>query len=221
MSRKYVAVVAVVLLAGLSGCATISVTADVGGADTIDRYEMNISTSTTVYGFLDQAAQEDGYDDVGEMITSNASIPEENFEYSEEIDGQEAMMRVEISDVDVGSMPAISIEETDGQLVYEDTAFYNASAAGAEPDSEIGSEMMSGFVLEYTLEMPGEITESNADEVEGNTATWTRTGGDAFDNTSIEATSEASSSVLSPGFGVIPAIVALLLIGGFYYRSRE
>lgn len=50
MSRKYAAVLAVILLAGLSGCATVSVTAEVDSASTIESYDMNISTSTTGTG---------------------------------------------------------------------------------------------------------------------------------------------------------------------------
>lgn len=209
MNRKFVAAIAVVMLATLSGCATISVTADVGDADTLDRYEMNISTSTTVYGLLNEGAKEDGYDDLEDQIQDEQDLPEENFEYNEEIDGNDAKISIELTDVPTSEMDAISIEEEDGLLVYEDDTFVNESAQAGDT-SETGEEMMSGLVLEYSLNMPGEITSSNADEVDGNTATWTRTGSEAFSNTSVRATSETPIVGSVPGFGVPVALVAIL-----------
>lgn len=221
MNRKLVAAIAVVMLASLSGCATISVTADVGDANTLDRYEMNISTSTTVYGLLNEAAKEDGYDDLEDQIKDERDIPDENFEYNEEIDGNDAKINIELTDVPTSEMDAISIEEEDGQLVYEDTTFVNESAQ-AEDTSETGEEMMSGFVLEYTVNMPGEITSSNADEVDGNTASWTRTGGEAFTNTSVRATSEQPIVGSVPGFGIpvtLVAILSLIAFGRLHQRN--
>lgn len=154
-------------------------------------------------------------------MSAGGAFPEEKFEYSEEINGRDATINVEFSNINATTLPGVAIQEADGELAYEDTTFYNASASTAPSDAEMGSEMMSGFVLEYTLEMPGEITNSTADKVDGNTATWTRTGGDAYDNTQIEATSEISSSVLSTGFGAVPAVAALLVIGGLYRRSSR
>lgn len=211
MNRKVAAAVAVVMLASLSGCATVSVTADVSDADTIDRYEMNITTSTTVYGLLNEAAKEDGYDDLEDQVQAERDISDENFEYNEEIEGDDATINIELTDISPAEVDSVSIEEEDGQLVYEDNTFVKESAQ-EEDSSEIGEEMMTGLVLEYTLNMPGEITSSNADDVEGNTATWTRSGSEAFTNTSVRATSKTPIVGSIPGFGVPVALTAILFL---------
>jgi hypothetical protein len=74
--------------------------------------------------------------------------------------------------------------------------------------------------VDYYLEMPGEITDSNADEVDGNTAEWHATGPDAYTNTRIYAESDKPTMLSAPGFGAIPAVLALLL-GAFYFRRRS
>lgn len=223
MSKK-TALLAVVLLVAISGCMTFSVTSEVSSADTIEQYEMNISTSATVYGYLNEAAKEDGYDNFGEAATADlGSVPAEKIEYSEEIDGDEAQINIEMTNVNPENLSSVSVTKSDGTLIYEDQTFYNASETNTEADSEIGQEAASGFVLQYQVVMPNEITDSNADEVDGNTATWRRTGDEAFSNTSIRAESDAPSSVLpvsTPGFGIVPAVVALLVVSGLFWSRR-
>jgi hypothetical protein len=211
MNRRLLAVAGLVLLVGLSGCATIEVTAEVGDANTIDRYEMNISTSTTVYGVLNEQAQEEGYDDLGDQIRGGRDIDSDRFEYNEEIDGDEVNINIEITDIPVDNSTSISIEERNGQLVYTDTTFLNESAQASTTSSEYNSELLSGLTLEYTLEMPGEITNATTDDVDGNTATWTRTGENAWSDTRIQARSETGSLLSTPGFGAPEATIALLI----------
>lgn len=210
MNRRLLAVVGLVLLVGLSGCATIEVTAEVGDANTLDRYEMNVTTSTTVYGILNQQAQEEGYDDLGDQIRGGRNIDSDRFEYNEEIDGDEVNINIEITDLPVENSTSISIEEQDGELIYTGTTFVNESEQASTTDSEYSSELLSGLTLEYTLEMPGEITNATTDNVDGNTATWTKTGENAWTDTRIRAESEGASSLSVPGFGVPAATLALL-----------
>lgn len=210
MNRRLLAVVGLVLLVGLSGCATIEVTAEVGDANTIDRYEANITTSTTVYGLLNSQAQEEGYEDFGDQLRGGRDIDSERFEYNEEIDGDEVNINIEITDIQVENTTAISITEQDGELIYTDTTFLNESAQASATNSEYRSELLSGLTLEYTLVMPGEITNATTDDVDGNTATWTDTGENAWTGTRIRAESEGVSSLSVPGFGVPAATLALL-----------
>ncbi|MDB2283674.1 hypothetical protein PM038_00090 [Halorubrum ezzemoulense] len=210
MNRRLLAVAGLVLLVGLSGCATIEVTAEVGDANTIDRYEANISTSTTVYGLLNSQAQEEGYEDLGDQLRGGRDIDSDRFEYSEEIDGDGVNINIEVTDLPVENSTSISIEEQDGQLVYTDETFLNESAQGSTAESEYNSELLSGLTLEYTLVMPGEISNATTDDVEGNTATWTNTGENAWSDTRIRAQSEAGSPLSTPGFGVPAAALALL-----------
>ena len=220
MNRKLLAILCVGLLVGLAGCATISVTSDVNSDGTIERYEMNISTSTTVYGFLNQAAVEEGYDSFEDQIKDGENISSENFEYEETIDGNDATIRIAVSDINASGVNSITVREEDGQLVYKDETFVEELNESTET-TETSEDIMSGLVLEYRVNMPGEITSSNADEVDGSTATWTRTGSEAFSNTSIQATSEAGSALSTPGFGVSVALVAILSLIAAAVLRRE
>ncbi|MFC6613694.1 hypothetical protein ACFQAS_01755 [Halopenitus salinus] len=220
MNRKVLAAVAVALLVGLSGCATISVTAEVGDANTIERYDLNITTSTTVYGWLNEAAKEEGYESLRDQMTDDVDVESDRIEYSEEIDGDEATINIQLSEIPSSEMDAITLEEDDGELTYTDTAFVNESAQ-SEETSELGGEAMSGLVLDYTLHMPGNIVESNADEVDGNTANWTRTGGEAYTNTHIEARSEMPSALPVTGFGIVAAGLGILMFTLLLTRTRK
>jgi len=220
MNRKILAMFGVLLLVGLAGCATISVTSDVSSDGTIENYEMNITTTTTVYGILNQAAVEEGYDSFEDQIKDGENISSENFEYEETIDGNDVTMRITVNDVPASELDGITVREEEDQLVYKDETFVEELDETAET-TEGSQEVMSGFVLEYTVNMPGEITSSTADEVNGNTATWTRTGSEAFSNTTIQATSETGSVLSTPGFGVTAAVVAMLsLIAGAKVSRR-
>ena len=205
MERKHIGVIGVILLIALSGCATVSVNAEVGDANTVDRYELNITTSTTVYTILESSAQEDGYENLEEAFTDDEfdATAAESFEYNEEIDGNDATISLLISGLNVSQSDTISIEEEDGELVYRDDIFLDEEFDPAE------TQTTEGLVIEYELEMPGEITDSNADEVDGNTATWSRSGEDAYRGFVAEAQSPPPTDNPVPGFGVSAAAIAL------------
>lgn len=207
MSRV-AALIAVLVLVGMSGCATVSITTEVGDAHTIERYDFNVTTSTTVYGFLNEAAKDDGYDGLRGRVLNGSTPDGDRIEYSEEITGNEAHISVRATYVPVENLTGVTIEERDGQLVFEDRTFLNESTGETSSGAD---SLTSGLVLQYTLVMPNEITESNADGVEGNEATWRRTGPDAMTNTTIRARSDEPSEVAGPGFGAVPALVGLLL----------
>lgn len=80
------------------------------------------------------------------------------------------------------------------------------------------------FNFEYVVEMPGEIEDSNADEVDGTTATWTYDlmELDIDDDTYfVESGTDGGYSPM-PGLGVATAIVALVVVlGGAAVHSRR
>jgi len=217
----------VVALVLLSGCASFTVESTVNADGIIEEYVVEIDTSRTVYGLLSESASEEGYDSV------EASFRDEyneshigGFEYEETVEGDEATMTITLTDLDPSGSDNITVEQSDGQMTYVDRTFYNESQASGSAESgtnssEFGESLMSGLSVDYTLRMPGEITDSNADEVDGNTATWNATGSGAMEETEIRATSNVPTSAFGPGFGAVPAILGVLLGTGLLARRLK
>lgn len=206
-------VVLLVSMVLLSGCATVGIESTVAADGTIGEYTMEIDTSRQVYGLLKKGAENNGYDSLEESFTSdvNDSAVGE-ISYDEEFDGDDVTMTITMRDVDPSALDNVSVSREDGRMVYVDETFYNESAAQANgSESELARTMTSGFAVDYTLTMPGEIVASNADEVDGNTAEWHTTGSGAFTDTRIYAESEVPTAAFGPGFGVVPALVGLLV----------
>lgn len=194
----------------LSGCVAIGVESTVAADGTIEEYVVEIETPETVYSLLQSQADSDGYDSVEEMLLSgiNESAAGE-VRYNESRSGGNVTMTITMRDVRPSGLGNVSVTREDGRLVYEDETFYNESAASADTSGD-GTSTTRGIAVDYVLTMPGEVVESNADEVDGNTAEWHATGQEAFTDTRIYAESEVSSSAFGPGFGAVAALVGLL-----------
>lgn len=203
MNRRLLAVAGLILMIGLSGCATISISADVNDANTVDEYEINVTTSTTGYTFFESSIEEEGYSSVEDYAVEEFGTVAESVNYTEEFDGNDAHMSIRLTELNVSESPAISITEENGSLVYRDETFLDE-----EFDPET-TDTTASFVVEYELEMPSEIESSNADSFEGNTATWRRTGEDAYRGFVVEAESPLPTDSPVPGFGLPAATIAL------------
>ena len=214
MDGNKLAVVGVVGLILLSGCAQISIHSTVSADGKISEYQMQINTSRTVYGFLERSAEEEGYDSVKDSILADLNESQrEQFSYEEAFDGDDVTMTLTAEDLEPPADSSISITKRDGNLVYEDTTFLNESDEGLGGDSsELSESMLSGLAVDYYLTMPGEITNSNADSVDGNTAEWHETGPDAFTSLEVRAESEIPSGIGVPGMGVVTGTLAFLIV---------
>lgn len=145
----------------------------------------------------------------------------ESVEYDESFDGDRVTMTITLTGYDPGEDTDISINESDGTLVYEDRSFVNESAQlSMEGQGNVTSAVTAGLSVDYYLTMPGEIVDSNADEVDGNRAEWHETGADAFVDNRIYAESETPTVPGQPGFGVGAAIAALLAVAWLHRRPR-
>lgn len=209
MGRREIAVLGVLGLLLLSGCAQIAVHSTVDGDGTIAEYRMDINTSRTVYGFLEQSAQSEGYDNVSAAILSDVNESQrEQFTYEEAFHGDSVTMTFTATDFVPPENGSISVTRTDGRLVYDDTTFYNETASEVG-SSNLSNAMYSGLAVDYYLTMPGTIRDSNADSVDGNTAEWHVTGANAFNDLHVHAESDAPTAFGVPGFGVLGAIAAI------------
>lgn len=213
MTRRMLAVATLVALLLLAGCASLTVHSEVAADGTIDRYRLQINTSSTVYGLLDEQAKEDGYDSLrGSVLDDLNESLAGAVTYDESFDGDDVTITIEMDDVEATDA-AISIERSEDGLVYEDLTFVNETET-ATADVE---GFLAGLSVHYYLTMPGDITDSNADEVDGDTAEWHETGPDAFSDNRIYAESEVAPGSLGaglPGFGLGTAAVALALALG-------
>lgn len=216
---------ALALLLLLGGCAQIAVHSTVNPSGEVEEYRINVTMTRQAYGFLDNAAEDEGYENVRSYLLSdvNESV-EEKMNYEQEFDGDTVYISMRLDEFEPHNSDAISVSTEDGQLVYEDTIFYNETATESDSnsDSELAESIMSGLAVDYYLTMPGEITDTNADAVDGNTAEWHESGSDAFTDTRIYARSEKPTSIVNNGFGSVIAGLALALITIFFaHRGRR
>ncbi len=218
--RRTARVGVLVALVLLAGCAQLSVHSTVGGDGTIEEYRVQINTSRTVYGFIEQSATEDGYDSVrASFLDGIDESRAESVEYDESFDGDRVTVTITLLEYDPDDGSGISVTETDGTIVYEDRSFVNESAQQSMVDEgNLSGAVTAGLAVDYYLTMPGEIVDSNADEVDGNTAEWHATGPDAFVDNRIYAESEPPTAPGQPGFGVGVALAAVA--GGALLRRR-
>ncbi|WP_410765446.1 PGF-CTERM sorting domain-containing protein [Haloferax sp. DFSO60] len=210
--RKTAAFAGLALLLLLAGCAQVTVHSTVNGDGSIAEQTYQINMTRTAYGYLEEAAEEEGYESVEDSILSDLNETErEQIEYSEEYNGDTVTMTLTRTDFIPTADDGISVTTEDGELVYEDMNFVDEAAA-AETETDFSQSITSGMSVDYYLTMPGEITDSNADVVDGNTAEWHESGSEAFNDNRIYARSEKPTFSMAPGFGPVSALVALLAV---------
>lgn len=208
----------VVLLLLLAGCAQVSVNSTVTADQMIEEYRMDVETSRTVYEFLKNSAEEEGYDSIGDSLLSDIDRSRVGeVTYDEEFDDDSVTMTITMKDFSPSASGNISVTEEDGLIVYEDLTFVEE-----DTQSDMEYNITSDLAVDYTLTMPGKIVESNADSVDGNTAEWHATGSDAFSDTRIYAKSEISSGLFGDLVGLVLGVglFGAVVVGGYAtYRS--
>lgn len=161
-----------VSLVVLSGCLTgpVTVESSVGGDGTIQTYTVEINMSQGVYNYVNQRVRDEGYQSVEvyfrseleqRIDTNNA----ERIEYEESSAGDNVSIRIRLEGYTPSERSPISTTTQEGYLVYEDRIFMAAN-------NEQQDHPLVERPLQYTLTMPGEIQNSTADSVAGDTATW-------------------------------------------------
>ncbi|PSQ03391.1 hypothetical protein BRC95_09095, partial [Halobacteriales archaeon QS_5_68_33] len=140
---------------GLSGCAQISIHTTVTADGEIAEYRAIVNTSTDAYGFATSQAESEGYDSVEELIFDGRDADEhEDIHYRERFDGDDVTINATWTNLDPANSSTFTVEQSDGQLGFTDTRFVNESAVDDD------NQFIEAMVIEYTLEMPGPITDS-------------------------------------------------------------
>lgn len=157
---------------------------------------------------LTMMAEGEGYDSFSEyaaadIVEQTDGIGDYNAADGSE-DGDRYEMELTLTDIDADELAAMDVTTEDGTVGFEMTA-------GDEPPYE-GNETIFTGVNEYTVtvEMPGEITDSNAATEDGSVATW-----NLHEDSPSELTAESDGSDGGddglPGFGPAVAMAGLVL----------
>jgi hypothetical protein len=198
----------------VAGCVTADIYTTVDTDGTISHYQLEVTTTKEHYALLEESARQDGYADVKEMIEKRGlrlGTDAAPVAYTERWAGDEVTMRFTVQ----GSLSAdrladVQIAREGDYLVYRQVIGDGASSAGVEGEDPFASGMETAFVINYYLEMPGAIVDSNADTVEGATAEWHLSGADLL-GTELYARSEVPSP-RAPGFSCWIACAALCFL---------
>lgn len=238
------AVIAVVAIVALSGCLTVGMAVDsqVASDGTIERYELQMNVSGQAYSMMQMAggmqggggSSQFGSEQVEEDVRSNltdefSSVGDVQTNVTE---GDESMrITIVLTDAVPAEGGNISVTTEGDTLVYRDEVFnrsFGQTAGTSMSDDGGSSGMMDGMEepqlhLRYSLEMPGEIQDSNADSVEGSEATWNRSYvGDEMQDAGFTVEAESSTGGGGmPGFGATVALVALLAVALLATRRRR
>jgi hypothetical protein len=173
---------ALTILAALAGFVLMA------GCGTID---INLETDFEPNGDFTQSLVYTATGEIGAALAESAGgLPDvqDGWQLNLEITGDETTLTATRSfeqgeafnfpDSEGDTPPQITFESS-GFLIFTDYRFQAAIPPGSsmgvsdEEIDELGSGVLSSlFNISWTVNMPGEITESDADEIEGGSATW-------------------------------------------------
>lgn len=202
--QQYAPALGLAVLVVLSGCVTASVESTVEADGTVSEYDVRLDMSPSVYDGLRNQAQQEGYDSLEAYLLRNVNTSrmDEPYQYDENLNGENVTINMTFTNWNPGPESGVSTTVSDGNVTYEDRTFLTA-------DEEADVAFGDGVAVEYRLTMPADITSSNADRVQNNTAVWDYAADEPVQEP-IRATSPAPSSVFGPGMGIPVAVVALL-----------
>lgn len=213
MKRQHAAVVALVALLALAGCADGTVTTTVDSDGEIEQIQIEAEMSQEAYAIMLEEAGAEGHDSVSEFLSEG--LDDElgdavtDVEHEDRKDDGTFVSEITFNQVDINEFDGIETESTD-----EDTIQYTDNAFRSTTVDEVDE-------MTYQVEMPGEITETNADKVdeENNVAVW-----DVHNTDAETAVVESERGQLSLWTVVaVAGIGAIALVGGLlaYRRSGE
>lgn len=247
--NKALAAIAVAAIVVASGCLTVTVDSTVNNDGTISEYQLTMEMPDQLFTQMQSSAEQEGTT-LEEQLKSNysqSSYGSVSVSVDEQPDQDTASITITLEDFDPNdfegtdfsggsgeqtpapgesssSDPQINVTVEEDRIVYVDDSF---NAPESDDGGDGGGDFGASFALEYSVTMPGQIVEdeTNADEIDGKTATWSRNGSDVFSNTEIRAVSERSSGggggLGLPGFGAGLAVVALLVAAGAMAAIRK
>lgn len=192
---------------------TVTVTEDA----TLETIDVVWKIDAQSYSALYQVASEQGYDSVAEWYAADQLVPADN--------GYESYGAAADREGDVGYAIEVTFTEFDLEAFENTTLRSDGGTVTVELGNITDPAEEGGFgSATYVVEMPGEITQSNADAVDGNVATW-HGGEGSPDALTVESGTEgadtegAAGEDTIPGFGVGAGAVGAI-VGVAVFRHR-
>lgn len=213
-ARKSLAMVSLVVASLALGLLPAATGAQVGGdameieatitADgEFETVAMVWKTDAETYEALLATAQREGYETVATWFAEEQLLPEENgYEGYGHADDRELengyAIEVEFDEFDHETFEDLTLTADDGTVSFELT----------EVDDPAEDPMFDEIT--YVVEMPGEITESNAHETDDGTAVW-HLHEESPEVLTVQAETDGGDDGL-PGFGIGAAAVGVLAV---------
>lgn len=215
---KVWATFAVVLLVATAGCVTATMETTVHNDGMIE-LDGEIEIGPELVSLLEDQLEESEHDTVGELLI--ADFQEEN-EADEEWDN----LQIDYEELDDGSILLTmssdptdpdQIEGIDVNVTEDEATFINDE--GFEQDDDFDEENVE---LTYIVHMPGEVQETNGEQIDDGSVQWTYTDHQGQDNLHATSSVDENGSDGIPGFGIgIVALAVALLTGAAAYRRRQ
>lgn len=209
--RKIVAVTFLGLMVLLAGC-TVNYEADISSDGEIEELSVEIEMGEELYQTAESQADQEGYDSVGEYLFDDEGDNQFNEDEWDSVeindDGESTVGITAKGGTDEGAENlTITVDEDADEITYVDTEGINTDGTG--DGANFGEIQWT-----YTVNMPGEIIDTNGNVEGDGTVTWSN---DEHQNVEeLRVTSERSGSDdgdgFGPGFGVTTGIVAVLVV---------
>lgn len=210
MKSRYVLIGLISLSMLLCGCISTKVYTKVGKDGVIERYRVEMTINSLFYTGLKEYAKSQGYSSVKDYMIANFSkMLKGEISYDERWEKDQVTIIVEAKNAIPQPNSRIKISKEGNYLIFRDLSFKSNES------SNMSKAFLGTLRLDYYLEMPGKIVDSNANVVRENKAEWHLTGTDAL-NTEIYAKSEVPSI---PGMELAIGILGLS-IGLLAFRKR-
>lgn len=192
-AKKYIIFIILIISLALSGCISgeidTKINKDFSGMRSID-----LVMTPAAYNYLSDVLTRDNFeDDEGRSLIAY-DVKEEN--------GQ-IYMHIVMEFDNLNQLSTVGLHKDGNYLIFED------SLLGGDVNNQANNDKI--ISLEYIVEMPGEIVDSNANEVVGKKAIW---------NNNFPETTYVKSKVPSiPGFSIYSSLIVGLL--GFIILKRK
>ena len=213
MNRQHAAVVGLVALLALAGCADGAVTTTVDSDGEIEQIQIEAEMSQQAYAVALEEAGAEGHDSVSGVVASE--VDDEMGDAVTDVEYEDRRERgVVILDITFNQVTIEKLEGLDTERTDEDTIRYTSDGLQDATLDEVDE-------MTFKVEMPGEIVETNADDVDedNNVAIWDVHDTDA--ETAYVESEQRSFSLWTVAAAV--GIGAVVLIGGLlaYRRINE
>lgn len=206
----------VIILILTAGCLDMAVSTSVNSAGDIEKYQITLTTTPAVYAVMNAPARESGSASFKDMMQDPRPATENGpaFDHLEQWsrEGNEVIITMTARHPNaIRDGTTISVVRDGDYLVFRQEIPSSLTSALRTSESPYPEPFPGMFTFGYYLTMPGEIIESNADTVHGNTAEWRQSG---FEMPSLYARARVPvfSLDILVGMGAVALVAAGFLI---------